>query len=122
MNTQFKFIILDDDKKDNIVKNLLKITISIILGLGIISTQLFSDVAKGQKIYTKKLKSKCGISGSNFAGKHTQDQWEEIYDAGKLDDEIKKICHGYSVDSKSLPHIYDFVYEYASDSGNVPSI
>ncbi len=104
------------------MKNLLKIVISILLGVSIISTQLFSDVAKGQKIYTKKLKSKCGISGSSFAGKHSQDQWEEIYDAGKLNDEIKNICHGYGVDNSSLPHIYDFVYEYANDSGNVPSI
>ncbi len=122
MITQLKSIILDDNKKDNRVKNLLKIAISIMLGVSIISTQLFSDVAKGQKIYTKKLKVKCGISGSSFAGKHSQDQWEEIYDAGKLDEEIRKICHGNSVDSKSLPDIYDFVYEYANDSGNVPSI
>ncbi len=122
MNTQLKSIILDDNKKDNRVKNLLKIVIFIILGITIVSTQLFSDVAKGQKIYTKKLKAKCGISGSTFAGKHSQDQWEEIYDAGKLNDEIKNICHGHGVDRKSLPHIYDFVYEYANDSGNVPSI
>ena len=122
MGTQLKSIIFYNNKKDNMVKNILKIVISVVLGVSIVSTQLFSDVAKGQKIYTKRLKVKCGISGSSFAGKHSQDQWEEIYDAGKLDEEIRKICHGNSVDSKSLSHIYDFVYEYANDSGNVPTI
>ncbi len=104
------------------MRNLHKLTIVILLGLNVLTTAIVADVVKGQKIYAKQLKSKCGITGSAFAGKHSQDQWEEIYDAGKLNDEIKKICHGYSLDEKSLPHIYDFVYEYANDSGNVPSI
>ncbi len=104
------------------MKDLLKIVIFILFGIAIVSTQLFSDVAKGQKIYIKQLKAKCGISGSSFAGKHSQDQWEELYDAGKLNDEIKKICHGHGVNPKDLRDIYDFVYEYASDSGNVPTI
>jgi len=104
------------------VKNLHKLTIAMLLGLNIVTTAIVADVMQGQKIYVKQLKSKCGMTGSAFAGKHSQDQWEEIYDAGKLADEIKKICHGYTVDEKSLPHIYDFAYEYANDSGNVPSI
>ncbi len=40
-------------------------------------------VVKGQKIYLKKMKSKCAISGSEFAGKYSQDQWlTTICDAG----------------------------------------
>ena len=87
-----------------------------LLGLTIITTTLPADVAKGEKIYNQKLKAKCGISGKNFALKHSQDEWEEIYDAGKLNDEIKKICHGKGIYEKSLPHIYDFAYENANDS------
>jgi hypothetical protein len=103
------------------VKKLLKLTIVTLFGLTIVPTMASADVAKGQKIYSKQLKSKCGITGSTFAGKHSQDQWEEIYDAGKLSDEIKQICHGYILDENLLPHIYDFAYEYANDSGNVPN-
>jgi hypothetical protein len=55
-----------------------------------------------------------------MAQKHTQDEWEEIQEAGKLNDEIKSIC-GKGTKDKYLPHLYDFFYEYASDSGNVPS-
>jgi len=95
--------------------------LSIAVSLIFSSNMLLADVAKGQKIYIKKMKSKCGISGSEFAGKYSQDQWEEIYDAGKLREEIKKICHGYNISDVDMPHIYDFVYEYASDSGKIPN-
>ena len=103
------------------LKNIIKLTLSAILGITLTTVTLSADVTKGQKLYVKKLKDKCGISGSTFAGKHNQDKWEEIYDAGKLSDEIKKICKGHTIDEKLLPHIYDFAYEFASDSGNVPS-
>jgi hypothetical protein len=104
------------------LKKITKLIMSALLGMTLFSTTLSADVTKGKEIYVKKLKAKCGISGSAFAGKHTQDRWEEIYDAGALSGEIKKICHGHTVGTKLLPHIYDFVYKYASDSGNVPNI
>ncbi|NOZ90294.1 MAG: cytochrome C [Epsilonproteobacteria bacterium] len=98
------------------MKKLFNITISTLLGLTLVTTTISADVTKGEKIYNQKLISKCGISGKKFASKHSQDEWEEIHDAGKLNDEIKKICHGATIDEKSLPHIYDFAYENASDS------
>ena len=103
------------------MKKIVKLTLTALLGIALSSITLSADVAKGQEIYVKKLKVKCGISGSAFAGKYTQDKWEEIYDTGKLNDEIKKICKGHTIEERLLPHIYDFAYEYASDSGNVPS-
>ena len=59
-----------------------------------------------------------------MAGKHTQDQWEKIHQDGKLADEIKTLCPNVkdgAVKDKYLEHYFDFFYEYASDSGNVPS-
>ncbi|NPA61028.1 MAG: cytochrome C [Epsilonproteobacteria bacterium] len=98
-----------------------KFAIYAILTLIFSSNIAMADVAKGQKIYVKKMKSKCAITGSEFAGRHSQDQWEEIYDAGRLKEEIKKICHGYNIGNQDLPHIYDFAYEYANDSGKIPN-
>jgi hypothetical protein len=89
---------------------------SIIVGLTLISTNLLADVNKGKIIYNKKLKSKCKISGKEFAEKHSQDEWEELNDAGRLSDEIKKSCHGFIINEKDLPHVYDFFYENANDS------
>lgn len=87
-----------------------------------------ADVAKGQKLYLKQLKTKCNMNGAKMAAQHTQDEWEELRDDGKLVQELIRICpNGEKVidnsgfQEKILPHMYDFFYEYGSDSGNVPS-
>ena len=81
-----------------------------------------ADVVKGQKLFSKKLKRACGMTGAKVAGKHTQDEWEEINENGNLTKEIQALCPKVKkVKAKFLPHYYDFFYEYASDSGNVPS-
>ncbi len=91
---------------------------------GVMSSSAMADPAKGQKLYLKKLKKACGINGAKMSAKHTQDEWEAIKNDGKLEDEIIKICpkvkKGYLKD-KWMNDIYDFFYNYASDSGNVPS-
>ncbi len=104
------------------MNKLLKIVLAGAIALVMGTTTAFADVAKGQKLYSKKLKKACGITGAKMASKHSQDQWEEIMENGKLADEIKTICPNVKkVKEKFLPHYYDFFYEYASDSGNVPS-
>ena len=91
---------------------------------GVMSSSAMADPAKGQKLYLKKLKKACGFNGAKMSAKHTQDEWETIKNDGKLEDEIIKICpkvkKGYLKD-KWMNDIYDFFYNYASDSGNVPS-
>jgi len=97
------------------------IYLSVVLLL-VVTTSLTAEVEKGQKIYTKQLQKKCkNMSTGDFTSKHSQDEWEEIYDAGALASEIKSICGGNSISEKLLPHIYDFVYEYANDSAKVPT-
>ncbi len=99
-----------------------KLTLATLLGLAVMTTTASADAAKGQKLYQKKLKAPCGMTGADFSAKHTQDEWKEIFDAGKMDEEITTICgEGVSVKEKIIPFIYDFVNEFASDSGNVPS-
>jgi len=87
------------------------------------TTTASADAGKGQKIYSKKLKSACGINGAEFAKKHTQDEWKVIGVAG-LKDETAKICPDAKIDKikdKYFKDLYDFVEKFASDSGNVPS-
>jgi len=99
-----------------------KLALAALFAFAVMGTTATADVAKGQKLYSKKLKGACGMTGAKFAGKHTQDQWKEIKDAGKMSDEVKKICpKATSFKDKWSDNIYDFSYEYASDSGNVPS-
>ena len=94
-----------------------------LLGMAVMTTTASAgDAAKGQKLFSKKLKGPCKMTGAKFAAKHSQDEWEEINEAKKMGEEIAKICgEGVSVKDKLLPFIYDFAYEFANDSGNVPS-
>jgi hypothetical protein len=98
-----------------------KLALAALFAFAVMGTTASADVAKGQKLYSKKLKGACGFSGAKFAAKHTQDQWEEIKNAGKFGDEVKKLCPKAKFKDKWTNDIYDFSYEYASDSGNVPS-
>jgi len=84
--------------------------------------------AKGQKLYIRKLKKLCKKdkinNGGELAKKHTQEEWQTIADKGLLKNEIDKICHSVKdkkIKTKYLNYIYDFLYNFASDSGNVPS-
>ncbi len=72
------------------MNNLTKLAVAALLGMTVFSSTASADVKKGQKIYLKKLKAPCNIGGATFAQKHTQDQWEEIHEAGKFEDEVKK--------------------------------
>jgi len=104
------------------MNKLLKLVLASVTALVMTSTVANADVAKGQKLFTKKLKKVCDMTGAKMAAKHSQDEWEAINDAGTLADEIKTICPNVKkVKEKFIPHYYDFFYEYANDSGNVPS-
>ncbi|MEA3553964.1 MAG: cytochrome C [Campylobacterota bacterium] len=106
------------------MNKLLKLVLAGAVALAMSTTVASADVTKGQKLFSKKLKKACGMSGANMAGKHSQDEWEEIQENGALADEIKKICPSAKdkgLKEKFMPHYYDFFYEYANDSGNVPS-
>jgi phosphoribosylaminoimidazole carboxylase (NCAIR synthetase) len=76
---------------------------------------------KAQKIFKKKLQKRCGYNAAYFAQLHTQDEWEAIQQAGKFADETNKICPKVKIKDKHVQHVYDFAYEYAKDSGNIPS-
>jgi len=104
------------------MNKLLKLAFAAAVALSLSSTVASADVTKGQKLFSKKLKKACGMTGAKMAGQHTQDEWEAINSNGKMVDEIKTICPDVKkVKEKYVPHFYDFFYEYASDSGNVPS-
>jgi hypothetical protein len=106
------------------MNKLIKIALSAALILSVGATSSFASADKGQKLFTKKLKKPCGITGAAMAGKHTQSEWSELKEENKIADEIKKICPAVTGDDlkeEYLEHYYDFFHEYGSDSGNVPA-
>ena len=106
------------------MNNLLKTVLASLMILAVSTTVASADINKGKKLFTKKLKGACGITGAVMAGKHTQGEWTDIREAGKMAEEIKTICPNVkdkALKDKYLEHYYDFFKEYGSDSGNVPS-
>ena len=105
------------------MNKIVKIALGATLLLALGTTTASADSAKGQKLYSKKLKKACGMTGAKMAAKHTQDEWEEIGKDG-LTKEIKTVCpkvKSKALKSKYIGNYYDFFYNFASDSGNVPS-
>ena len=85
-------------------------------------TASMASAKKGQKIFKKKFRKKCGFSGVRFARYHTQSEWEDIWDEGDFQKEAKRICPGLKlkkIKRKWWKHVYDFSYKYAKD-GVVP--
>lgn len=105
------------------MNNIAKVALAATLLLTLGTTTASADIDKGQKYFTKKLKGPCGISGAALAGRHTQAEWQAIGAAG-IADELKAICPKVgkgALKEKYLEHYYDFVFEYGSDSGNIPA-
>ncbi len=85
-------------------------------------TTVMAGAKKGQKIFKKKFRKKCGFSGVRFARNHTQSEWEDIWDEGKFKQEAKRICprlNTKKIKKKWWKHVYEFSRKYASD-GVVP--
>ncbi len=94
-----------------------------LIGMSFATTTLSADAAKGQKVILKKLKKPCGMNGGQLAVKHTQAEWKAIQEKGELQKELNTLCPKLKkpLKEKYIIHVYDFLYNYASDSGNVPS-
>ena len=106
------------------MNTLLKLLLASAIALSMTTTVASADVAKGQKLYLKKLKGACNMNGAKMASQHSQDEWEEIGNGDGMAAEMKKLCptaKDKALKGKYLPHYYDFFFEYANDSGNVPS-
>ena len=102
------------------MKKLLKVLVCV--SLFIFATTAVADMKKGQKVIIKMLKKDCGFNGADLAKKHTQANWKMIYDQSNLPSEIKTLCpNSKPLKEKYYPHVYDFLYNYALDSGNVPA-
>ncbi|MCK9162515.1 MAG: cytochrome C [Arcobacter butzleri] len=109
------------------MNKLLKIALASALILGLGATVASANPDKGQKLFNKDLKGPCDATGAKVAATHTQDEWEDIKESGKLSEEIHNICPAVApdfLDSKGDKYkdlLFDFLHNYASDSGNVPS-
>ena len=81
------------------------------------------QLKKGQKIFKKKIRKYCGFSGVRFARHHTPDEWEEIRDDDKFQEETKKICPRLKlkkIKKSWWEPVYQFTHEYGEGGSHVP--
>ena len=108
------------------MKKQISLLMATVVALGMMSTTASAEIKKGQKTYLKKCK-KCHGNGTKGAAMQTQDQWARLFDNGAS--VIIKKHKGTKAEkyftgkrfSKKAPHLKDFLWQYGSDSGNVPS-
>ena len=102
------------------------VLMAVIVALGLMSTTASADIKKGQKGYLKTCK-KCHGNGTKGASMNTQAGWDALFA-----DDAKGIVEKHAgtkgekfFNSKKFkklaPHLRDFLWQYGSDSGNVPS-
>lgn len=109
------------------IKKATTAVITAMMALSLFSTAANADIKKGQKAYLKKCK-RCHGNGTKGAAMKTQKEWEHAFEN---DARIFRAWHKDDkkamkfIDSKKFkklaPHLKDFLYEYGSDSGNIPS-
>ena len=108
------------------MKKSTSILLASVVALGMFASTANADIKKGQKAYLKQCK-KCHGTGTKGAAMKTQDEWAAAFsndNAGfkKWHKATKgeKYSNGKKF-KKYSSHLKDFLFEYASDSGNIPS-
>ena len=109
------------------MKKSTSVLLASVVALGMFASTANADIKKGQKAYLKQCK-KCHGNGTKGAAMKTQDEWAAAFsndNAGfiawhKDDKKAAKYAEGKKF-KKYSEHLKDFLFEYASDSGNVPS-
>lgn len=101
--------------------------------VGAFATIVSADVNKGQRAYMKSCKA-CHGTGTQGAVMKTQSQWKALFDDDgqaiievhdaitdkNTAEQAARFFHSEKFDRYG-PYLKDFLYEYGSDSGNVPS-
>jgi len=106
-------------------RSMKSVLVALLIGTTFVPS-LSADVKKGQKAYLKQCK-KCHGNGTKGAAMKTQDEWEAAF--AKEGAGFKTWHKGTKGEKytnskkfkKYSEHLKDFLYEYGSDSGNVPS-
>jgi len=77
---------------------------------------------KGEKIFIEHFKKDCNTTAYKFAGNYAQEEWEEVAESGKFKETILQLCPSIKENYQESwsSDLYQFFYEYANDSENIP--
>ena len=110
------------------MKNVTRFLLAVALGLALFSVAGSADPSKGGKIVNKLLMRNggCAIPSTRVAMAHSMAEWKKIYEAGKMEEEIQKLCQKKEplpkiANKKYAKDVFDFFETYANDSGGIPA-
>ena len=77
---------------------------------------------KGEAIYKEQLKNICETKKSELSEHYSQDEWEAFAEEGKFENAIFDICPQIepSYNKEWSPDLYQFYYQHARDSEEIP--
>ncbi len=109
------------------MKRTIPFALTALAALALFSSAANADIKKGQKAYLKQCK-KCHGNGTKGAAMKTRSEWAHAFENDaeifkqwhKGDPKAWKYVNGRKF-KRSARHLKDFLFEYGSDSGNVPS-
>jgi hypothetical protein len=106
-------------------KHLLRLLAGLVFGMMLLSMTTSADPSKGGKILERVIHSGCPIPASRLAMSHSVEEWDAIVKAGKLDEELKKLCPKLGqikpLNKKYTQHVLEYLENYANDSGAIPA-
>jgi hypothetical protein len=106
-------------------KTFIKATLAVALGLGIAASFASADPIKGGKVLNRAIHGYCKIPSTTIAMMHSVKEWQDIIAAGKLEEEISKLCKSkHEIDpirKKYIQSVAEFLEHYANDSGAIPA-
>jgi len=110
------------------VKNMFRLILAIAVGFMLFNISASADPVKGEKIINRLIMRAggCSIPAPRIALAHSLKEWEAIYKAGKLEEEIQKLCPKMGKlqkieNKKYAQDVFDYLEHYANDSGAIPA-
>ncbi len=104
-----------------------QIFMMVVFGLAVLSSTVYADPGKGEKIFENLLRKSggCMLPTFRIAMTHTKKEWKEIYQSGQMEAEINKICPKMKPlpivqNPKYRQDILDYLEYYSSDGGSLP--
>ncbi len=110
------------------MKKLTRLILAFAFGFALFSTTLSADPSKGEKILNKLIMRAggCSLPTPRIAMAHSLKEWKAIYEAGKMEEEIQKLCPKMGkftppTNKKYVQDIYEYLEHYSNDSGAIPA-
>ena len=83
------------------------------------------DPVKGEKILNRAIHDDCSILAPRVALQHSSVEWKKIFESGKMEAEIDKLCGRKTpikpFSKKYGKYVFEYMEHYANDSGAIPA-